>query len=132
MSEQQVRATINQKLIESGEKERLKDMLRSKLVECGWRDEMKVHCKEIIKQKGVENVHVEDLVEEVIPKGRGSFLSFFLQLYFFSFLSSLLFRLASRIFSSLCSLFSSTRFSFFLFSNACFSLLCCSHTFLPT
>ncbi|KAL6067996.1 Transcription and mRNA export factor eny2 [Balamuthia mandrillaris] len=72
MSEQQVRATINQKLIESGEKERLKDMLRSKLVECGWRDEMKVHCKEIIKQKGVENVHVEDLVEEVIPKGRAS------------------------------------------------------------
>ena len=43
--EAQVRATINQKLVESGEKERLKELLRAKLVECGWRDELKAYCK---------------------------------------------------------------------------------------
>eukprot|EP01114_Cavostelium_apophysatum_P017018 TRINITY_DN4963_c0_g1_i1.p1 TRINITY_DN4963_c0_g1~~TRINITY_DN4963_c0_g1_i1.p1 ORF type:complete len:108 (-),score=1.29 TRINITY_DN4963_c0_g1_i1:3-326(-) len=66
----QIRATINQKLVESGERERIKDMLRTKLVECGWRDELKQHCRDLIKQRGLENVTVEDLVVETTPKGR--------------------------------------------------------------
>lgn len=37
-----VRATIMQKLIETGERERLKDLLRERLIQCGWRDELKV------------------------------------------------------------------------------------------
>uniref|UniRef100_A0A803YDP8 ENY2 transcription and export complex 2 subunit n=1 Tax=Meleagris gallopavo TaxID=9103 RepID=A0A803YDP8_MELGA len=41
----QMRATINQKLIETGERERLKDLLRAKLIECGWKDQLKAHCK---------------------------------------------------------------------------------------
>jgi len=40
-----VRTTIMQKLVETGEKERLKELLRQKLVECGWRDELKEYCK---------------------------------------------------------------------------------------
>jgi hypothetical protein len=32
-------------LIESGEKERLKELLRERLIECGWRDEMKALCR---------------------------------------------------------------------------------------
>ena len=32
-------------LIESGEKERLKELLRERLVECGWKDEMKTLCR---------------------------------------------------------------------------------------
>uniref|UniRef100_A0A803SLN4 ENY2 factor n=1 Tax=Anolis carolinensis TaxID=28377 RepID=A0A803SLN4_ANOCA len=39
----QMRATINQKLIETGERERLKELLRSKLNECGWKDQLKAH-----------------------------------------------------------------------------------------
>lgn len=72
MTEAQVRAAINQKLIESGEKEKLKEMLRTKLVQCGWRDEMKGYCREIIRQKGVDKVNVEELVEEITPKGRAA------------------------------------------------------------
>uniref|UniRef100_A0A8C4WLI1 ENY2 transcription and export complex 2 subunit n=1 Tax=Gopherus evgoodei TaxID=1825980 RepID=A0A8C4WLI1_9SAUR len=41
----QMRATINQKLIETGERERLKELLRAKLIECGWKDQLKAHCK---------------------------------------------------------------------------------------
>uniref|UniRef100_A0A8C9VPZ3 ENY2 transcription and export complex 2 subunit n=1 Tax=Scleropages formosus TaxID=113540 RepID=A0A8C9VPZ3_SCLFO len=41
----QMRAAINQKLIEMGERERLKELLRAKLIECGWKDQLKAHCK---------------------------------------------------------------------------------------
>ena len=43
--EEQVRATINQKLVETGERERLEEYLRTSLIECGWRDELKQYCK---------------------------------------------------------------------------------------
>jgi len=66
----QVRAQINQKLVESGERERLKELLRTQLVECGWRDQLKQHCKEVVKQKGLEHITVDDLVAEITPKGR--------------------------------------------------------------
>lgn len=67
-----MKAAINQKLLESGERDRLKELLRTRLIECGWKDQMKAHCKEIIKEKGVENVTVDDLVAEITPKGRAS------------------------------------------------------------
>lgn len=75
---------------------RLKELLRAKLVECGWKDQLKAHCKgmssermcawafrgsavtdscfraDVIKEKGLEHVTVEDLVTEVTPKGRGT------------------------------------------------------------
>lgn len=41
-----------------------------RLIECGWRDELKSHCKEIVKRKGLEQVTVDDLVAEITPKGR--------------------------------------------------------------
>ncbi|OQS05573.1 enhancer of yellow 2-like [Thraustotheca clavata] len=70
--DEQMKETINQKLVESGEKERLKELLRQKLVECGWRDEMRSYCKELIKSKGIDEITVEDLVEEITPKGRAA------------------------------------------------------------
>lgn len=46
-------------------------MLREKLVACGWRDELKEFCKEVIRRKGLEKVTVDDLVGEITPRGRG-------------------------------------------------------------
>ncbi|PON82851.1 Transcription and mRNA export factor [Trema orientale] len=63
---------INIKLIESGEKERLKELLRERLIECGWRDEMKALCRAFAKKKGRDNVTVDDLVQLITPKGRAS------------------------------------------------------------
>ncbi|KAJ6949266.1 hypothetical protein NC651_003308 [Populus alba x Populus x berolinensis] len=63
--------TINIKLIESGEKERLTELLRERLIECGWKDEMKALCRAFIKKKGRNNVTVDDLVHVITPKGRG-------------------------------------------------------------
>jgi len=60
------------KLAETGEKDRLKEMLREKLVECGWRDELKEYCKEVIRSKGLEKITVDELVEEITPRGRAT------------------------------------------------------------
>uniref|UniRef100_A0A8C4URU1 Transcription and mRNA export factor ENY2 n=1 Tax=Falco tinnunculus TaxID=100819 RepID=A0A8C4URU1_FALTI len=49
---------------------RLKELLRAKLIECGWKDQLKAHCKDVIKEKGLEHVTVDDLVAEITPKGR--------------------------------------------------------------
>ncbi|OMO88163.1 Transcription factor, enhancer of yellow 2 [Corchorus olitorius] len=58
-------------MIESGEKERLKELLRERLIECGWRDEMKALCRAFTRKKGRNNVTVDDLVQVITPKGRG-------------------------------------------------------------
>ena len=41
-----------------------------KLVECGWRDQLKQNCKEIVRKRGLENVTVDELVAEITPQGR--------------------------------------------------------------
>jgi len=46
---------------------RLKELLRKKLIERGWRDELKDYCKEVIKSKGLEQISVEDLVRPPAP-----------------------------------------------------------------
>ncbi|CAN0330543.1 unnamed protein product [Lampetra planeri] len=66
----QMRAAINQKLIETGERERLKELLKTRLMECGWKDQLRAHCKDVIRDKGLEHVTVEDLISEITPKGR--------------------------------------------------------------
>mmetsp|Transcript_33934 Transcript_33934/g.104170 ORF Transcript_33934/g.104170 Transcript_33934/m.104170 type:complete len:176 (+) Transcript_33934:85-612(+) len=67
-----LRTTIMQKLVETGEKERLKELLRQKLIECGWRDELKEYCKEVIRSKGLEKITVDELVAEITPRGRAT------------------------------------------------------------
>ena len=64
--------TIHQQLEQTGQKDKLKDLLRRKLEECGWRDELKAYCKEVIKNKGLEKITVEDLVQEITPRGRAT------------------------------------------------------------
>jgi enhancer of yellow 2 transcription factor len=68
--DEEVRASINAKLEETGEKDQLKELMRDRLVQCGWRDQLKSRCKEIIRAKGLEKVTVEELVEEITPYGR--------------------------------------------------------------
>ncbi|KAJ1619973.1 transcription factor e(y)2-domain-containing protein [Pavlovales sp. CCMP2436] len=64
--------SIEELLVETGERDRLKEMLRAKLVESGWRDNLKEHCKEVIKSKGKEKVTVDELAAEITPHGRST------------------------------------------------------------
>ena len=41
----------------------------AKLEESGWRDQVKMTCKEVVKERGLDKITVEDLVQEVAPKG---------------------------------------------------------------
>ena len=68
----QVRETLNQKLIETGQKEKLQAYLRERLYEVGWRDKLKERCKDVIRSKGVQRISVDDLVKEILPFGRGT------------------------------------------------------------
>ena len=43
-----MRTQIGQKLEEGGERERLKELLRARLKECGWRDDLKEHCRGMV------------------------------------------------------------------------------------
>ena len=44
------RTTIEQRLVETGEKERLKEHLRNRLIESGWREELKLEAKKVKKE----------------------------------------------------------------------------------
>lgn len=68
----QLRTQVNQKLEENGERERLRELLRARLKECGWRDQLKDHCRDVISKKGIGNVTVDSLVEEITPTARAS------------------------------------------------------------
>ena len=70
---------MEQKLRESREEQRLEEFLRQRLIECGWKDELKNHCKgnlednkDIIRRKGLEKVTVEELVEDLTIKGKST------------------------------------------------------------
>ncbi|KAJ1972336.1 Transcription and mRNA export factor eny2 [Dimargaris xerosporica] len=67
---EQLKAGLEQRLVESGEKERLQDLIRAKLVECGWKDQVKTQCREVIKEKGIANITVEELLQTVVPSAR--------------------------------------------------------------
>ena len=63
---------INARLVQSGERERLKQLLRERLIECGWRDELKEQCKCIVKERGFENITTDELAREITPMGRAT------------------------------------------------------------
>ena len=60
---------LTDKLEETGEKERLTELLKERLIECGWRDELKVYCREKMAaraKKGSASLNVDALTREVI------------------------------------------------------------------
>nr|CAD7407697.1 unnamed protein product [Timema cristinae] len=50
---------------------RLKTLLRERLVECGWKDQIHMMCRQIVKERGV-NIKVDELIAEITPKARAS------------------------------------------------------------
>lgn len=49
---------------------RLKELLRRRLVECGWRDQVKLICKDLIKEHFKEDPNFDMLLQMVTPKAR--------------------------------------------------------------
>mmetsp|Transcript_14219 Transcript_14219/g.17035 ORF Transcript_14219/g.17035 Transcript_14219/m.17035 type:complete len:108 (-) Transcript_14219:99-422(-) len=70
LRELQMRSRIEEKLVQEGEKEKILDLLRKRLIESGWRDQLKKHCSEIIRNKGQDKITIDDLAKEIMPMGK--------------------------------------------------------------
>ncbi|VEL09910.1 unnamed protein product [Protopolystoma xenopodis] len=66
----EIRAKINDLLVQSGERNRLKDYIESRLIENGWTEKVKSACKDYIRGKGVDNITVEEVVNAIAPSAR--------------------------------------------------------------
>lgn len=64
---EELKTRAYQKLVETGERDRLMQVLRVQLTECGWKDRLTEFCKKVVKEKGVDNVSIDDLVSQVFP-----------------------------------------------------------------
>lgn len=53
-------------------KDELRDVLRTRLMESGWRDTVTTMCRELIDARGLESLSLEDMIAEVRQKARDS------------------------------------------------------------
>lgn len=53
-------------------REELTELLRSRLIECGWRDQVANMCRNLIQKHGVEQIRLEQIMSEVQPVARQS------------------------------------------------------------
>ena len=65
-----MRQIAHQKLLEQGEKDRLKNLLKTRLSESGFNDAILEKCKEYVRTRGVESVNVSDIVAHITPEAR--------------------------------------------------------------
>lgn len=67
-SERDVEEEVARTLAESGEKDRLRDLLVRRLEAEGWRHLVKLQVEEMVRKQGVEHVTVEEVVQQLAPK----------------------------------------------------------------
>ena len=41
-----------------------------RLKECGWEDQLRLHAKDFVREKGLERIKLEELTKEITPKAR--------------------------------------------------------------
>ncbi|KAJ2001498.1 hypothetical protein GGI04_003713 [Coemansia thaxteri] len=69
-----IREDLLRRFIESGERERLQEVLRSKLQASGWQDRIKDKCQKFVHENSndLDKITVDDMAEEVTPFARSS------------------------------------------------------------
>ena len=55
------------RLVETGEKERLENLLRTRLYQSKWKDHLETYCQKVVREKGVDNVKCDDVYNQVLP-----------------------------------------------------------------
>ncbi|KAJ2907508.1 hypothetical protein GGI21_003818 [Coemansia aciculifera] len=67
-----IREELLRRFIESGERERLQDILRSKLQASGWQDRVKDKCQKYVHERStnIDDITVDNMAEEVMPYAR--------------------------------------------------------------
>ncbi|KAI9015272.1 transcription factor e(y)2-domain-containing protein [Phycomyces nitens] len=75
MSEQEkIRASVERQFVESGEKDRLLQLLKERLTDFGWNDKLYAHCREMVlnNKDENENITLDKLVNEASDYGRNT------------------------------------------------------------
>lgn len=73
MSEtEKMKTAVSRLFVESGEKERLLQLLRLRLSESGWNDNLDAHCRDTIRNKNIDNISMDELLKEVGDHGRST------------------------------------------------------------
>lgn len=49
---------------------RVSDLVLNRLIECGWRDQVRLACRKILAENEGNNITIEDLVNKVTVKAR--------------------------------------------------------------
>jgi enhancer of yellow 2 transcription factor len=70
--EAEFRARLYERLEASGELAKLRQLVVERLQSGGWEDELKAKCKDAIRSRGIENITLDALVEELTPMARAS------------------------------------------------------------
>ncbi|CAD8056364.1 unnamed protein product [Paramecium primaurelia] len=61
---------LSERLVNSGEQARLEEYLKQKFIDVGWKDDLKNHAKQFIRENGLKIVHKEDLYKLLSVKGK--------------------------------------------------------------
>lgn len=64
-----MKSAPHQRLVMVGDRDVLKELLRLRLVECGWRDQVKIICKDLIKENG-QDIAYDTLLSTVTSRAR--------------------------------------------------------------
>ncbi|XP_012260338.1 transcription and mRNA export factor ENY2 [Athalia rosae] len=64
-----MKSAPHQRLVMVGDRDVLKELLRLRLVECGWRDQVKIICKDLIKENG-QDISYDTLLSTVTSRAR--------------------------------------------------------------
>ena len=64
--------TLNSALDQTGEAGRLKEYIQQRLVQSGWRDDLKNYAVDYIRKRGAldKSISVDEIVSEIAPRGR--------------------------------------------------------------
>ncbi len=52
--------------------DRLRAVLREQLIKSGWRDALKMECRRVVQEQGLDNISVDEIIKQVTPHARGS------------------------------------------------------------
>jgi hypothetical protein len=45
--------------------------LREQLIKSGWRDALKLECRKVVQEQGLDNISVDEIIKQVTPHARG-------------------------------------------------------------
>ncbi len=51
--------------------DRLRAVLREQLIKSGWRDALKLECRKVVQEQGLDNISVDEIIKQVTPHARG-------------------------------------------------------------